>query len=648
MSETISETVSEGTSIVDELSAGRRERSSERARTHFNNAVRAAEAWYRATGNPAALILKSEGYSQLALDAATARTRSEYWRAALKALAGGGALPSEQVAEAYAFVAVDCFQDMLSDLDLKNRQQFLRSAREKLDLALKSAPHGAAVSALLARKSSVLRYLGLTEISPETRRQRLEEAFRCATLAVNTHPADSAVLELANAEWTLARHQKTDEEYAARLRNAELHFTAAAAARDSEVAGLALARFYRLTFQPLRACEVFLRAMHDVKNLRGFLRDAHLLGEVTTQLWTSDYPKEVLDLYLPEARALLESALAAGFRTARNVVALAFVTAIAEGEDAGSLALSEICAKEGVAWDRALALASDADSSRLPEYGFALGIDQSSVWTRLGTYVSRFRKDPLLTETLYRTAVRIDSHDAIALTNLARFLIHHHGEAGRQEADRLLQKAESFADRRFTWWRAVRASLPARAKSSVTGKTSRPGKAHFENLGELCVDFERIANLEDRAQRGRELERLICELAKLTVGMGRSAYRVPREGDGESEIDGYFEHGPDRYRVECKWRELPTPPADIVLFADKLDVVGVAGVFLSMNGFTPQAIGRAHELRKDKAILLMDGDEARLVFNREINFDTVISLKRQYFNQRSEPYHRVSLEEESK
>lgn len=639
----MSETTTEGVNVIDAISAGRSERSSQRASRHFNEAVTAAEVWYRATGNPAALILKSEGYSQLALDASTAHARSDSWKSALKTLESHTE-PSAQLAEAYAFVAVDCVQDLLCDLDTRSRQQYLRNARDKVDRALKNVNHAPSTSALLARKSSVLRFLALSE-DGETRRQRLEEAFRCASLAVATHPADPAVLELANAEWMRARHQQTDEEYSARLRDAEGHFTAAAA-RNSEVARLTLARFYRLTFQPLRACEVFPRVTHELKNLRGVLRDAHVFGEATTQLWTSDYPREVIERYLQEAKTLLETALAAGFRTARNVVALAFVTAITDGEAAGSLALSEICAKDGIAWDRALKVASEADGSHLPEYGFALGIDQSSVWTRLGTYVSRFKNDPVLAETLYRAAIRINGHDAIALTNLARFLIRTHGAAGHQEAERLLQRAQSFADRRFIWWRAVAALLPARTVTPTKGKAGKLARTHFANLADLREDFKRTEAIENRAMRGRELERLIYELARLTVGIAAPGYEVPRAGASTSQIDGYLEQGSDRYRVECKWEGKPTKPKDIVDFADKLDAVGVGGLFISMAGFSKQAIGRAWEYRKEKAIILIDGEEARMVFNRQINFDALISVKRQYFNHLSEPYHKVAREAE--
>jgi tetratricopeptide (TPR) repeat protein len=536
-----------------------------------------------------------------------------------------------------------CFQDVLSDFDLRTRQQYLRAARDKVDAAIKSDPSDSVAAALSARKSSVLRYLGLTEVTPENRLHRLEEAQRCATRAVALQRANFTVLELGIAEWTLARHERTDDRYASRLRNAEAYLSEAAA-DNFEAARFALTRFYRLTFQPLRACETFPLASDELTNIRSVFRDAYIFGEAAAHLWFANYPSEAVERFVKEAKALLETAVAAGFRTARNVVALAYVTAVAQGEEAGSTALAEICTKDGIAWDRALRIAANADSSRLLDFGFALGIDQSPVWTRLGTYVWRFRKDSELAEALYRTAIRLDPHDAIAITNLARFLIRRGKEQDLQEARRLLQKAQNFADRRFTWWRTVISLLPTRTPPP-TGKLPAPAAARmrFENLTELRDEFRRVEHLLDVQQRGYELERIIYELAKLTVGIASAPYRITREGRSISQIDGYFEVGPDKYRVECKWEATPSGPSDIVLFADKLDVVGVAGLFISMAGFTEQAIGRAREMRQQKAIILMDGDEVRWLFQLQINFDILLMRKRLHFNQRSEPYHKTSL-----
>src|SRR5207237_2824153 len=109
-----------------------------------------------------------------------------------------------------------------------------------------------------------------------------------------------------------------------------------------------------------------------------------------------------------------------------------------------------------------------------------------------------------------------------------------------------------------------------------------------------------------------------------------------RVGGGISQIDGYFTHGTDKYRVECKWLSEPADHNDIVAFGDKIDVAGVGGVLISMSGFTNAAIGRARELSSRTVVLLMDGPDVRAVFSLQLNFDEVMARKRQHFDQRSE------------
>lgn len=147
--------------------------------------------------------------------------------------------------------------------------------------------------------------------------------------------------------------------------------------------------------------------------------------------------------------------------------------------------------------------------------------------------------------------------------------------------------------------------------------------------------------MADKSQQVVQLEQAVYDVAKLTVGIAEVSYRINRIAGGISQIDGYFRHGPDRYRVECKWEQNPITRDDIDLFVKKLDAAGVGGVFVSMSGFSESAVQGASEIRKERTILLTDGDEARAVFEGRINFDEVITRKRIYFDQYSESYHRV-------
>lgn len=639
--------------IARTLSAARTERTSERAQKLFEAALALCDAWYKRSGHALAVILKAQTYAELAQEAGTPSERTSLWRRSLASLEATLEQESSrvEVAEAFGSLAVDCFQDAFSDLDLHSRTKILRTARDKIDSILREIDDDSLIGVLLARKSSVLRHLAQAEMTPDGRMRRLGEALRCAERSVQASRMWANLLELGLSEWALSRHETTDERYVARLRKAEGCLTDDLL-RECEPAQLALARFYRLTFQPIKACDTFCRQARKMSNPRRVLRDSYVLGEAASQLWFADYPEAIVTGYLSEARQFLESAIAAGYLNARIVVALAYVVAIMDGAEAGETTLGDLHAGSGVAWDQAIRHAIAASPSNLIEYGFALGINQSAVWTRLGTFAGRFLEDVPLAETLYRAAIRMDPHDAIALTNLARVLVRHGGPRAEQEARRLIQKAQNFADRRFTWWRAVLAELEqaGAAVSHAQGKKAAIEAqipAHHRNMRDLKREFHRVERLGDAQQRGYELERLIYELAMLTVGTAAPPYKIDRVGGGISQIDGYFTHGADKYRVECKWLSEPVGHNDIVVFADKLDVVGVSGLFVSMSGFKDAAIGRAREIRNQKVVLLVDGGEIRALFGLQLTLDDMMTRKRLHFDQRSDPYYRTGIPAEA-
>lgn len=635
--------------IHELVSAAHAERRRSAAIGCLESALQACITWHKEDGCVSALTHQAEVQAQIAIEQDAAGKRSYTWDLAFAVLEPASKSDA-QAADVYASLAVDCFQDLLSDLDLRHRQQILRRARDRLDAALASVGGGAPSSVLLCRKSSVLRHLSQSDVTEDARLQRLDEARRCAALGVQRERNPFTVLELGLAEWACARHESTDEQYSLRLRAAERQLTDRLLA-DNEVGQMALARFYRLTFQAAKACETYAAVVANVKNLRRVLRDAYVYGEAAAQLWFAEYPDEVTRRHLSGARALLEGSVAAGYRNARVIVGLAYLAAMQDGAEAGETVLGEICARGGVQWDRAIEFAAGRQQSSLLELGFALGVGQAAVWTRLGTFATRFLQDEPLAEGLYRGAIKLDPHDAIALTNLARFLVKQGDEESNREARRLLQKAQAFSDRRFTWWRSVLAELehgqaipPPRPSKSGTGSgrgSTAKGPAGFTDLTAIRRDFRRVEALEDTQQRGYELERLVYEMARLTFGTAAPAYRIERAGGGLSQIDGYFEHGADRYRVECKWQQTSADHDDVAIFAGKLDVVGIGGLLISMAGFTDAAVGRAKELRNARAILLMDGEEVRALFDLQQNFDDVVARKRLHFDQRSEPYHRV-------
>ena len=233
-----------------------------------------------------------------------------------------------------------------------------------------------------------------------------------------------------------------------------------------------------------------------------------------------------------------------------------------------------------------------------------------------------------------------------SLTNLALTLARGGEPYQLQEAERLISKAASCADRRFRWWRTVREyiaqakvdSLPTE-KDSVLDETPR-----LKKLTDLRRLYERLFLTTNRQRRGYELERIIARLVSLSLGNVKPSYRIQRTwADGSiSQIDAAFcLLGTQYFRVEAKWKEDPVPPSDIVQFRDKLDVVGVVGLFISVSGFTSEAIAKAAAYRSEREIILMDGDDLRLTLIGSPSFDEAIRLKRQHLLVSSNPYHKL-------
>lgn len=636
--------------VLTILTAARIERGAERSYRLFEAALRLCEEWKQTVGGTDPLIQHALILSEIAYEESSPKNRAQRWGRALSILESSlrGCIEPE-VAETYASLAVDCHQDIFSSLTSADRLKSLRTARNFIDAALKQQHLNDIKATLLARKSSLWRQLAMYEISSEQKVNFLNKSMRCADLAVQTSRQIATILESALSLWAWARYEATDEKYSEILKDAERRFTDDLL-RKNEVARLALSRFYKSTYRHLDVCENYLDLTKLAKQTRRLLREAYIYAEAVIQLRYADYPEDVVRKHLLEARGLVEMAIAAGYRNARLITALAHIVAIMDGTAAGATALSEIHAEGGtVPWERIVKLVTEADMTDPAAYGLVLGIDQSAVWTSIGTFARRYIRDDSLAQVFYQTAIKLDNRNPVALTNLARLLVLQEDERLIGEAERLLQKAAGCSDRRFTWWRAVMALLNDR-KAQLRSKPKLEARTHksipdepsrFSTLKQIRDRFKAVDQLDDPQRRGYELEILIFELARLTFDIAAPPYKLNRLGGGQPQVDGFFVCRNDKYRIECKWENHPANPNDIAIFKNKLDAAGVDGLFIAMNGFTDAAVGQAREFRTEKAILLMNGDEARYALTLQISFDELMTQKRLYFDQMSEPYRIV-------
>jgi hypothetical protein len=645
--------ISNANDALEALAAARNERDRARSRSYFEAALAASEAWQReAIGNYEAEIFHALLLTEMAAEDANPASRLRtYLKALSLAERTWKASKLAKVAETHSLVSIDLFQDPLVSLDSRHMQGHLRQSRELLDEALRSAPPQKEMAHLLTRKSAILRHQAQLELTNDLMLKRVDESVACAQKAAAIGEFPAAYLELGLAEWARSRFEKSDDRYVDWLRRAELHLTKTAE-HDDDNANLSLARFYRMNYRPLEACQAFPVDSSKIRNLRKVLRGCYLYGEAATQIWFSGAPAELLTEKLEIARRLLTLSIAAGNRNARTIVALGFVTAIVDGPESGGAALSELGdSSSHVSWSEAVKIAVGANHERLADLGFALGIGNSQVWSSLGTYAASFMNDPVLVETLYREAVQMDPNNAVALTNLARFLAATGSNENLLEARKLVDRAASVADRRFFWWREVRGQVDNRMQAAsltdpTVGKRGRrlPSSGKVRSLKELPTRFDAIADDSNAQQRGYQLEALFYEAADLEFVVSKSSYRINRIESLIQQVDGYVECGVNKYRVECKWTTTPIDKNDIVLFRAKLDAAGVDGIFVSMAGFADSAITQAKLLAAQKAILLVDGDEVEKIFHLSYRLGDMITLKRQHFDMRTEVYHRLESE----
>lgn len=462
------------------ISAGQFEYSLEKSNWYLRKAVELAQDSIKSLGlNYIFCLLGKEAYKELALNEVRPSARTDLWLKALGALTWAEDPEQYQYVSSYAELAVDICQDSFSNYSRPKRHALLKQAKDLVDNSIHKAKKDEYKAVSLARKSAIIR-LQAIGLPTKERFRLLSEAFRCSSLASRLSQHAAILLEFALVEWALARLQNNDKKYVEKLRSAEELLTLDVV-KDYDLGPFALSRFYRLTYRYYDACMTYPHLTEAV-NRRRILREVPIYAESAIQLSNLNYPDILVEEHLDKAMNLLETAISSGCKDARAVIALAYVRCLKEGVFAGVTALADLSSDRGeLQWEQVLEMLSEAKEGDLPTEGFALGVVESSALTRLGTFAHRFLKKAELAEALYRAAVRMDPCDPIAQTNLARFLVRRGESADLREARRIIQLAETFADRRFSWWRPVLMELERIEEHKVmpTGRGSKSATKEF-------------------------------------------------------------------------------------------------------------------------------------------------------------------------
>lgn len=601
--------------------------------------------------NPIGYKLMVETLSELANESDLPSKRHKLWSDCLsEAFHGIDKFDDISFVDALASKTVDFVQDTYVTIPIAEANKLYASVKDKIDYFLKKNLPTHEISHLFARKSALIRNVTKFHATRRTQEAMSQKALRCAEKAVNENP-DSwyAHLELASSFWHIAQFDKGDEQYYNKIRSAENHFWKSISIKPTVYNLLSICRFFRFTYQTDPFLECFNRYLKREYNKRRLLQGAYVYGEVVMQLWYSQYPSEILEYYIEDAGRLLEESIDAGYSDARHIIDLAFVKA-AKGEINVGKDVLKTLHKLSVdtSWTKIAEIVSKVGTSDdLITQGFALGIADSSVWNKLGTFIKDFLGDSSLAITMYKEALRLNPSNAVAMTNLAQALLDIDTLQSIQDAERWISKAASCADRRFRWWRNVREQIRGKMPTHLvrTPLEQNIGKRmSFKHLSDILHSYRALKKVKDSQYRGYQFEKLVHRLITVSLGNCFASYRSSLEWTDRPvvQIDAAFSFfDKDFYRVEAKWTSDPVTPTDIVLFREKLDTAGVKGLFISISGFTTEAIKKAYEFRKEYQILLMDGEELEFVLQGSPPLDEAIRLKQIYFGKDSNPYFRI-------
>ena len=124
-------------------------------------------------------------------------------------------------------------------------------------------------------------------------------------------------------------------------------------------------------------------------------------------------------------------------------------------------------------------------------------------------------------------------------------------------------------------------------------------------------------------KRGLAFQKGFAELLKYRGWTVEESVRTPGE-----EIDIIISKGMEHWLLECKYQKRPVGSSEISKFLTKLRArAGVNGIFLSMSGFTKDAVSTAEREIHQKIIVLLDRKDIESIVSEPKNFETLIRKK---------------------
>lgn len=163
-------------------------------------------------------------------------------------------------------------------------------------------------------------------------------------------------------------------------------------------------------------------------------------------------------------------------------------------------------------------------------------------------------------------------------------------------------------------------SSPQRPIETVR-EDHRKTSQKFQTLEAVRLRFHALCKDESSPQaRGIEFQDLLRQLFQCND----IPYEPPARSPGQ-EIDGLFMMGSRSFIVEARWRKEKAEYADLAHFQGKVQnrLEGTLGFFVSMSGFTPNAVDLLLQTGR-KNIILVDGIQTAYLFQSGVDIREVL------------------------
>lgn len=164
-------------------------------------------------------------------------------------------------------------------------------------------------------------------------------------------------------------------------------------------------------------------------------------------------------------------------------------------------------------------------------------------------------------------------------------------------------------------------------------------QAVSEALESLKLEYYALISSTERQRRGYALEQMLRKLFELFDMDPRASFKITGE-----QIDGAFTFERTDFLLEAKWQQELVGIEELDAFSGKIarKLDNTLGLFLSINGYSPDAVGLHTATRP--VMILMDGSDLMAVLDGRIDLRALLLRKRRHAAQTGElflPIHRI-------